>query len=399
MNPSASGWTNKHLPNFINFMNENPMDEEAFYAALRSTGFIYGHSVETLFDNALQDLKWTLQEKTKINLFDALVFTFYDNIVDATPEGCLRSIINFYRLLDKKGSYVVQIPLSGSSPYAQVEKIIHQRIQTNESLLQKNFSHLITNALVYIDVLSFDHFLITGKDPLEYAKKTEAFLTETVWLALQQKETKDKYNKLLIKLFESSVRYNTLVKHTHTSLSEVELNHFNQPLEQLYLLDLCSLSSWDDAHIDKHERSFLLALEKKLGLPVDFYKISLKAFSDFMTNYGSEMSFLNYSNPAKHFYNQTTSTVKNLIERNKKRLVIEIMQSKELAVLLAQSARRDLTKQEKKIVKNQLMDIFKSIPSLAIFLLPGGGLLLPIFVKLVPTLLPSAFRENSMDED
>jgi hypothetical protein len=65
-----------------------------------------------------------------------------------------------------------------------------------------------------------------------------------------------------------------------------------------------------------------------------------------------------------------------------------------LVHLLAQSTSRDLDKNEKKKVKKQLLDICKSIPSLTIFLLPGGGLLLPILIKFIPQLLPSAFNEN-----
>ena len=50
-------------------------------------------------------------------------------------------------------------------------------------------------------------------------------------------------------------------------------------------------------------------------------------------------------------------------------------------------------------MQEQLMDILKSIPSLAIFLLPGGAILLPLFIKFIPKLLPSAFDENRIDEN
>jgi len=36
---------------------------------------------------------------------------------------------------------------------------------------------------------------------------------------------------------------------------------------------------------------------------------------------------------------------------------------------------------------------------LAIFLIPGGSLLLPIFLKFVPGLLPSAFQDNKVSKD
>jgi hypothetical protein len=45
------------------------------------------------------------------------------------------------------------------------------------------------------------------------------------------------------------------------------------------------------------------------------------------------------------------------------------------------------------------MDIIKSIPSLDIFMLPGGAILLPIFIKFIPKLLPSAFDENRIEEE
>ena len=55
------------------------------------------------------------------------------------------------------------------------------------------------------------------------------------------------------------------------------------------------------------------------------------------------------------------------------------------------------SKAEKKRVKTQLLDICKSVPSLAIFMLPGGGVLLPLLIKFIPELLPSAFNDNRID--
>jgi hypothetical protein len=45
-------------------------------------------------------------------------------------------------------------------------------------------------------------------------------------------------------------------------------------------------------------------------------------------------------------------------------------------------------------VRLQLLDICKAIPALAIFMLPGGSLLLPLLIKLLPDILPSAFRDD-----
>jgi hypothetical protein len=39
------------------------------------------------------------------------------------------------------------------------------------------------------------------------------------------------------------------------------------------------------------------------------------------------------------------------------------------------------------------------MPALAIFMLPGGALLLPLVLKVLPDLLPSAFRDNEIDNE
>jgi len=95
----------------------------------------------------------------------------------------------------------------------------------------------------------------------------------------------------------------------------------------------------------------------------------------------------------------TVQEIKENIYKNKKRLAKEIRESKELLYLLTKSTHKKLSLEEKKKVKDQLIDICKSIPALAVFMLPGGALLLPLLIKLIPDILPSSFREDSIDID
>ncbi|MGK0414666.1 MAG: hypothetical protein ACJA1B_002894 [Polaribacter sp.] len=90
----------------------------------------------------------------------------------------------------------------------------------------------------------------------------------------------------------------------------------------------------------------------------------------------------------------TVEEIKVLLRRNKLRLYQELSQSKEAMYLIRKAARTNLTPEEKEKIKIQLLDICKAIPSLAVFLLPGGALLLPLLIKLIPDILPSAFKEE-----
>ena len=42
--------------------------------------------------------------------------------------------------------------LPTNNPSITLEKIIDERVQTNENSISKNFTHLVTNALLFIDV-------------------------------------------------------------------------------------------------------------------------------------------------------------------------------------------------------------------------------------------------------
>lgn len=90
----------------------------------------------------------------------------------------------------------------------------------------------------------------------------------------------------------------------------------------------------------------------------------------------------------------TVEEVKALLQRNKERLYKELLESKEAVLLIKKSMNTKLSEEEKQKVKTQLLDICKSIPAFAVFLLPGGALLLPLLIKLIPDILPSAFKED-----
>ena len=88
----------------------------------------------------------------------------------------------------------------------------------------------------------------------------------------------------------------------------------------------------------------------------------------------------------------TVDEIKEAIYKNKKRLAKELQESRELLFLVRKSLTTSLTDEEKAKVKEQTLDICKAIPAFAVFMLPGGALLLPLLIKLIPDILPSAFK-------
>ena len=398
INPSANGWIDKFFSKQKTFLFSDEENLNTFYKKVRETGFIYGHIVSYDRADPIDTESWVGNEVSKVALLNTLFSIYVLSSNDAKTENFIAKALAFYNEMNPEGFNLLKKVLPESSPSLNLEKIIDSRVQTNIDIISKNFSHILTNALLFIDILAFRQYLIQGVIPEKYLKKIEEAIINIVSLALKTKSNKSKYDDLLIRLFESSVRYTKFskvnIQSQNFGMEELELDYFTDELEKKYLIDVAGMALWSDGVIEKNEAYFLHKLAELTTVSDDFVTESIAKTNEFITNYKDEIPYFNYSNPVKHFYDQTTQTVTKLITRNKNRLVKEIIQSKELMLLLAISTRRDLDEKEKKKVKKQLLDICKTVPSLTIFLLPGGSLLLPILIKFIPRLLPSAFNEN-----
>ncbi|WP_016990915.1 LETM1-related biofilm-associated protein, partial [Flavobacterium sp. ACAM 123] len=394
INPSASGWIDKYFTKQKlkeQIVYESP---NLFYTTIRKTGFIYGHIVSFETTVPINTKGWVQNEIPKVALLNTLYAIYGLTTHDHNPENFLTKALDFYNEMTPKGYNLLKKILPDSPTSLNLEKIIDDRVQTNIDIFSKNFSHIVTNALLFIDVLAFRQYLTYGAIPEEYLKKIEEAVISVVSLALKTKSNKSTYDDLLIKLFEASVRYSKFSKVSVQNLEELNLEYFESELEKYYIIDIAGMTLWSDGKIENEETYFLHKLAEQIAVSDAFVTESIKSTDTFITKYKSKIPYFNYSNPVKHFYDQTTQSVITLITRNKNRLVKEIIQSRDLMILLAISTRRDLDEREKKKVKKQLLDICKTVPSLTIFLLPGGSLLLPILIKFIPKLLPSAFNEN-----
>lgn len=397
INPSVPGWIDKFFSEQQISKMELVTENDAFYKALRKSGFIYGHIISLDTKSVIPITGWFKEEVSKVALLNSLLGVYSVTKEKLNWEEFIAETVSFYNVMHPEEFNLFKKLLPKNSPSLTLEKFIDERVQTNENIISKNFSHLVTNALLFIDVLAFRQYLMHGTIPEKYLKKIEETIVNIVTLALKIKTNKSQYDDLLIKLFEASIRYSKFSKNSNLSLETLELDFFTNELEKNYLIDIAGMALWNDGVLEPNESCFLFQLAEALTVSDEFVKQSIHDTNLFISKHKKEIPYFNYSNPVKHFYDQTTQSVVTLIARNKTRLVKEIVQSKELMVLLAHSTSRDLDEKEKKKIKKQLLDICKTIPSLTIFLLPGGSLLLPILIKFIPTLLPSAFNENLND--
>ncbi|MCX7547264.1 LETM1-related biofilm-associated protein [Xanthomarina sp. F1114] len=391
MNPSASGWINK----LLNELERSPIwihtDYNTFYDSLRESGFIYGSNIKVVKDH-LDYPGLTEEEICKVNFLLALNFIFEEN--NTQKAGFVESIINFYIEINAYSTSIFSEILGEKKTASLLEKIIHKRIQIDDNLIDRSFNYFITNALLFTDILAYKAFLQTQEISQKHIQHLESAIESIVSEVLNSKNKKTEYDNSLIRLVEQSIRYKS-----HKTLTYQEaLEFINTDLEKYYIMDIASMATWGDLNIDTSEKSLLIKLGNKLNLEQERIDNSIQFIETFYNNNKEKIALLSSQNIVKTFYSNSSKMVSKLISRNSKRLQKELFESKELMVLLSKSTVRDLSDEEQKKVQSQLLDIFKSIPSLAIFMLPGGALLLPLVIKFIPKLLPSSFDDNRIEE-
>jgi len=395
MNPSSSGWINKF--GYLIKDEKNAYSSfKTLYADLLQFGFIYGIHLYTPKSIPLE-LELTEDEIAKINLLTSLYFCFKLETGKDDFNEFVETVFNYYTSLEVgKISFLSKI-LSGTKTEAQLEKLLDSRIYLNGSTFSKALGNSLTNSLLFVDVLIFQHYLQGNTHVIPHAQMLEYVTINIAYQALNSKEAHHSNTKL-IQLLGSSL---TFVDFKNTDFDGTYLDllrdNFNT-LEKDYFLDMACLTVWEDDSLEHTESDFIFGIGKDLGKTENEIKTALENVTDFFAKNFDKIPYLKDTNLASKYYDGMTKNVSKLILRNSKRLKKELSESKELVQLLTKSATKDLDGEERKKVQKQLLDIFKTVPSLAIFMLPGGAVLLPIFIKLIPKLLPSAFDDNRIEE-
>jgi hypothetical protein len=397
MNPSSAGWIEK----FGALARENKASYDSFeklYHDLKSNGFVYGISIGVP-SFAVAEHPFSDDERAKINLLNGLYFTFQLKAKDAPFAHFLERIFEFYSALELDHVSFIGKLFAGKKTSSKLEKLIASRIYLEDTLLGKTFNSFITNSLLFVDVLLFKEYLEDASHIKLRAGNLEYLAINIAYHALNSKQ-KNKSDEKLAHLLEASLTYmeRGTQQQFDGSYRDMLLQH-PYPFQKQYLLDIACLTVWEDKSLDYTESEFVFGIGKDMGFQEATIGSALRDVTLFFAENAEKAPFLKEDNLAIQFYDGMGKVVNKLILRNSKRLQKELAESAELVALLSKSTVRDLSREEKKKVQNQLLDIFKSIPSLAIFMLPGGAILLPLFIKLIPKLLPSSFDENRVEND
>jgi hypothetical protein len=418
MNPSKSGWIRKYfslLDDYRESLNKFPgsllTTEELFYSYLQPTGIMYGYPTSLLFLQEDFIANLSSEEAFKVLLLEGLILT--DHLKKGkfdieSLETSIGEFVRFYEDTQLEKAKKSWLNFKNLTVYEKLESILAQRVDIKMTLSNKLWTTYLYNSLIFHDLVLYNeyHEGVDTKSLIERRSKVELDVIKIIAVAAHVDGKLTDEEEAIFEIFMASASLEREEREEAKNfwdqkkgLEDIHLDYDRSWMLNRYFLEIAILTVWSDRIVVESEMDFLIALTKKLQLGEEEMDKSFLAIQAFvLTNYET-VPFLKGKNDTALLLDGATERWKNILGRNKDKLATELKESKELMALIAKSTTQDLSKEEKEKAKTQLKDLARTVPSLTLFMLPGGSLLLPIILKIIPDLVPTAFRSNQVEEE
>lgn len=412
LQPGAKNWIYKYFSliesgevDLLPWTESTDLSKAEFlHSVFFDTGIIFGYPIDFLFCKNEISESWTNDEKLSLLLLESLILVYISERETLSKEEFIDALLVFYQQFKPKHSLNILKFFFKDSESIKLERIIKSRIHVKRSMTNQLWVSYFSNSLVYLDIMAFRLFLLNEK---QLEESEGAFING----ALQVVATMAVADEVLTPLEQQIIA--TYIE--ASSLTDVEIAEFYQKLKnrefvladitipkdaadlyKLYLLDIAVMAVHSDLSVVNEEMVELRALCNYLKLPEEKLEHSIMIINRFIMNNNDKIVFLQDKSSYEQLYSNFSKRWIKILGRNKDKLIDELKESKELISLVNKSFTEELTAEEKEKVKTQFKDIIKSVPALAIFMLPGGMILLPIILKIIPDLIPSAFKKNEI---
>ncbi|MGS4344657.1 LETM1-related biofilm-associated protein [Myroides odoratus] len=377
MNPSTTGWIKKYFAEQDKYAIFKASNTTELAHEIRATGFSFGQINPSGFPEIYTTFNYTQEEFAKICFLQLLEKIYFFQYPDHTTDEFIRRLLDFYQLFVPHKTNFFTSLFEDKNTYARLEHLF--AIKWKENFFSQSKSNTIVLNLLVLSVylLTFETYLAEKIHPNLY----HVYLEDLIQSILNQ--TQD----------HKTTEVHFVDNPNDFSIDEI-MEVQSSYLESSLLLDIVMCSSWNNELKTLDLPDFTGEPFSRLAFTNEQIEDSRSCFMLFLQQNNYHYLYLKSSNLFNNMINNSTNYVEFLVGRNKGRILKEIQKNKQLMQLLMDSTHRNLDIQEKKLIKKQTLEVIKTIPSLAIFLLPGGTILLPIILKFIPSLLPSSFNEN-----
>lgn len=412
--PNSSGWITKYFDLIDKgelWIHIRQFDEindlKHIHLKCIRSGIVFGLPTRAIFGHKLNTKNWTNEEKLKVLLFEALLFVHLKTGGKVNKDEFLARLMQFYGDHNARSLTQTLLFFKKESTEEKIEKILSKRVDIKFNLLDnKWWVNGLNNAFVYLDVILFyNHCMNIEKDALlDYSEFAVQSLT-AITLATHADGEVSTIERDLFNVFLASANLSEDLREEAKVRFEngATINDFSEKIKDRWLLkrfliDISLLTMFSNFEIGKEEMMYAEKLREFMEIPQDEMDQTMMFIENFIIANRQKSEVLNETASLEKVYGSFTNRWKKILTRNKEKLAVELSESKELVQLMKKSMSEELTPEEKEKVKQQLKDILKSMPAFAVFMIPGGAILMPMMMKIIPDLLPSAFKDNEIDE-
>lgn len=422
MEPASRKWLRKLHRYIIDDFSEkggcssfslpDSCSESFVYKLLHKTGLIFGYPVEPFVLKIKNFKLWSSSERIKVIYAEALYCIYFShysaeiNTVDDMQKILDKAddaIFEFYQFMFPEYKARRKKWLVKSKPINEkIELIVNKRLRRPNILNRRFWKGTQFNAFVFLDAVFFASWLKYPKYiNRDLYADTQMVILQSIIIALSSNVAVDAKNRTLLNYFVASAnlpldRQEDLALEMQMGLDLNSIFIPNQiPLVyKRIFLEMALLAIMADKQITEEEEVFVKGFAEKLNLPQDEIERSLLYTETFVYKNYDEVTYLNSEHSFDILSKNITNRLHSFVKKNKASIIQEVSESKELLELLWKAKNEKLSPHEKEKVRNQLVDLLKTIPSLAVFMVPGGSVLLPIILRILPEelLIPSSFR-------
>jgi len=427
MKPSDKDWIEHYqiilnnaykTPEFNALLHQdfrNLAPDQKLYKLVQPSGLMYGHPIRPPGNYKLNMNNWNEAERMKFILLDCLIneaLLFTPEKIETNKQfqefihHTIKMIFSFYQETIFVGSNILQGKQGEKSESDLVNNILDTRIQVKSKLTKNFWSGFFQNSLLFLDIYYFSQWLKTTKSNsvknfIEVQENLRLTILQTIASAAWANDIIEEEEKTLFNFFLQSANLNP----ENQKIAKAMLNDVNRQdhlpklteepwIIKKYILELAILTVWADRKVEETEKEYIKNLSTKLNISGTELDGSLLAIESFVISHWKQIHFLQSKHDMLIVKDRFTRRFMKIASKNKNAFVQEIQESKELMQLMFKMTREKLSEKEKRLVRAQLLDILKTLPTFVVIALPGTFITLPLLLKLLPKqAFPSAFSE------
>jgi len=432
MNPGEKGWvdvylsainkqlTSREMPGILEEAIKNDNPDQSLYKMLQPTGLMYGHPVRPLSENLPGVTDWDENEKMKVILLDSFLhdsFLINKSQLDK-PEDLAELIMYSTNQLNEY--YQKVFPFIGvhsktllgrkKSTQELTEEILNKRIGVKGNFSRNFWSSFFQNSLLFLDVFYYGEWMKANTEIVDFQQiqndqeEMRMTILKVIAGAAHANENIEKEEKMLFEFFLQSAHLPVDKEKTARRYLKdgVDIEALHMPEEsswllRKYVLELAILTVWSDKIVEESEKEFISDLAEKLSFTENELDSSMLAIESFVISNWEHVHYLQTRHNFHIVRERFTRRIGIVMKKNKNAIAQEMRESVELMELLTKSTREKLTDIEREKVKQQLIDILKTLPTFVIIAMPGTFMTLPVLLKLLPkSAFPSAFNSDNV---